>query len=73
MLYLATGSPDATHADDRVTVTVPNGDSTVSVSLSINQAIMLYRRTQQTVHAVLECQPEIQSAEIVPFAKRAQL
>lgn len=69
MLLLATDTPSAKPGDgDQIILTIPNGDTTIQVALTIHQAVAAGEKLRLTVREWLN-RPQVapKSAKLVKF------
>jgi hypothetical protein len=73
MLLLATGAPSANHTDDRIIITVPNGDTPVSISFTLNEALVLAEMTKRAAVRALDEHHEQARANLITFPSKRRV
>lgn len=69
MIALMTGHPTATADVERITLSIPSGDSPVVISMTLHQALALFRCMGNAMdqHLVL---PAPKLATVLPFKRK---
>ena len=71
-IFLATSRPQANIEGDQIAVAFESGDETITIALSLNQALALSHRiknaSQQMMHDTLD-RPVPACAQIIPFRR----